>query len=138
MLQAKAFRMRQTDRDPDCHRVSFLVITYTVIGDNDSTDGQTIQRSYDVILVFGKVLGPWADIASRGRSAWIASPPGRDHAANHLSVIDDGVIRAIRGMVVGKAIILPVRGSRAFKKWWFTSVGVFPVDRAGGLLLKVL
>lgn len=57
-------------------------------------------------------------------------------AANHLAVIDDALLpltcpRMIHFM--GKAEYFEGKGVKgAFKKWWFTSVGVFPVDRSGG------
>ena len=57
-------------------------------------------------------------------------------AANHLSVIDDALLpmtcpRMIHFM--GKAEYFEGKGVKGkFKKWWFTSVGVFPVDRSGG------
>lgn len=57
-------------------------------------------------------------------------------AANHLAVIDDALLpmtcpRMIHFM--GKAEYFEGKGVKGkFKKWWFTSVGVFPVDRSGG------
>lgn len=57
-------------------------------------------------------------------------------AANHLAVIDDALLpltcpRMIHFM--GKAEYFEGKGFKGrFKKWWFTSVGVFPVDRSGG------
>ena len=57
-------------------------------------------------------------------------------AANHLAVIDDALLpmtcpRMIHFM--GKAEYFDGKGIKGrFKKWWFTSVGVFPVDRSGG------
>lgn len=57
-------------------------------------------------------------------------------AANHLAVIDDALLpltcpRMIHFM--GKAEYFEGKGLKGkFKKWWFSSVGVFPVDRAGG------
>lgn len=57
-------------------------------------------------------------------------------AANHLAVIDDALLpitspRKIRFM--GKSEYFTGKGFKGwFKKWWFTSVGVFPVDRSGG------
>ena len=57
-------------------------------------------------------------------------------AANHLAVIDDALLpitcpRMIHFM--GKAEYFEGKGLKGrFKKWWFTSVGVFPVDRSGG------
>ncbi|MCI2148057.1 lysophospholipid acyltransferase family protein [Bifidobacterium crudilactis] len=57
-------------------------------------------------------------------------------ASNHLAVIDDALLplsspRMIHFM--GKAEYFNGKGIKGrFKKWWFTSVGVFPVDRSGG------
>ncbi|NEG70134.1 lysophospholipid acyltransferase family protein [Bifidobacterium choloepi] len=57
-------------------------------------------------------------------------------AANHLAVIDDALLpmtcpRMIHFM--GKAEYFEGKGIKGkIKKWFFTSVGVFPVDRSGG------
>ncbi|AKV55333.1 1-acyl-sn-glycerol-3-phosphate acyltransferase [Bifidobacterium actinocoloniiforme DSM 22766] len=57
-------------------------------------------------------------------------------ASNHLAVIDDGLLpvacpRMIHFMA--KSEYFTGRGLKGrFKKWWFSSVGVFPVDRSGG------
>ena len=57
-------------------------------------------------------------------------------AANHLAAIDDGLLpitcpRMIHFM--GKAEYFEGKGIKGkLKKWWFESVGVFPVDRSGG------
>ncbi|KAA8831566.1 lysophospholipid acyltransferase family protein [Bifidobacterium tissieri] len=57
-------------------------------------------------------------------------------AANHLAVIDDALIPLTCPRMVhfmGKAEYFEGKGIKGkFKKWWFTSVGVFPVDRSGG------
>ncbi|TCD54839.1 1-acyl-sn-glycerol-3-phosphate acyltransferase [Alloscardovia theropitheci] len=57
-------------------------------------------------------------------------------AANHLAVIDDAVIPMTSPRMVhfmGKSDYFTGKGFKGwFKKWWFTSVGVFPVDRSGG------
>lgn len=57
-------------------------------------------------------------------------------AANHLAVIDDALIPITCPRMVhfmGKAEYFEGKGIKGkFKKWWFTSVGVFPVDRSGG------
>lgn len=57
-------------------------------------------------------------------------------AANHLAVIDDAIIPITCPRMVhfmGKAEYFEGKGIKGkFKKWWFTSVGVFPVDRSGG------
>ena len=57
-------------------------------------------------------------------------------AANHLAVIDDALIPITCPRMVhfmGKAEYFEGKGIKGkFKKWWFESVGVFPVDRSGG------
>ena len=56
-------------------------------------------------------------------------------AANHLAVIDDALPMTCPRMIhfMGKAEYFEGKGIKGrFKKWWFTSVGVFPVDRSGG------
>ena len=57
-------------------------------------------------------------------------------AANHLAVIDGALIPITCPRMVhfmGKAEYFEGKGIKGrFKKWWFTSVGVFPVDRSGG------
>ena len=57
-------------------------------------------------------------------------------AANHLAVIDDALIPITCPRMVhfmGKAEYFEGKGLKGrFKKWWFSSVGVFPVDRSGG------
>ena len=88
---------------------------------------------------FVKVLGPIA----RHRLGPTASglnnvprPGGAIIAANHLAVIDDALIPITCPRMVhfmGKAEYFEGKGLKGkFKKWWFTSVGVFPVDRSGG------
>ena len=88
---------------------------------------------------FVKTLGPIA------RRRFNPTAEGLEHipheggaiiAANHLAVIDDALLpmtcpRMIHFM--GKAEYFEGKGLKGrFKKWWFTSVGVFPVDRSGG------
>ena len=88
---------------------------------------------------FVKTLGPIA------RRRFNPTAEGLEHipheggsiiAANHLAVIDDALLpmtcpRMIHFM--GKAEYFEGKGIKGrFKKWWFTSVGVFPVDRSGG------
>lgn len=88
---------------------------------------------------FVKTLGPIA------RRRFNPTAEGLEHipheggaiiAANHLAVIDDALLpmtcpRMIHFM--GKAEYFEGKGVKGkFKKWWFTSVGVFPVDRSGG------
>ena len=57
-------------------------------------------------------------------------------AANHLAVIDDALLPITSPRMIhfmGKAEYFEGKGLKGrFKKWWFTSVGVFPVDRSGG------
>lgn len=57
-------------------------------------------------------------------------------ASNHLAVIDDALIPLTSPRMVhfmGKAEYFEGKGIKGrFKKWFFTSVGVFPVDREGG------
>lgn len=88
---------------------------------------------------FVKLLGPLARV-------WFhPSVEGTQHipqtgpviiASNHLAVIDDGLLpltcpRMIHFMA--KDEYFTGKGLKGrFKKWWFTSVGVFPVDRSGG------
>ena len=88
---------------------------------------------------FVKGLGPIA-IHRMGPTAKglenIPREGGAIIAANHLAVIDDALLpltcpRMIHFM--GKAEYFEGKGIKGkFKKWWFTSVGVFPVDRSGG------
>lgn len=88
---------------------------------------------------FVKTLGPIA------RRRFNPTAEGLEHipheggaiiAANHLAVIDDALLpmtcpRMIHFM--GKAEYFEGKGLKGrFKIWWFTSVGVFPVDRSGG------
>jgi 1-acyl-sn-glycerol-3-phosphate acyltransferase len=88
---------------------------------------------------FVKLLGPVA------RRRFHPTVEGTDNipehggaiiASNHLAVIDDALLpisspRMIRFM--GKAEYFNGKGIKGrLKKWWFTSVGVFPVDRSGG------
>ena len=76
-------------------------------------------------------LGP----SAQGREN-IPHEGGAIIAANHLAVIDAALLpltcpRMIHFM--GKAEYFEGKGIKGkFKKWWFTSVGVFPVDRSGG------
>ena len=93
----------------------------------------------NALLVFRKSLGPIA-IHRLGPTAQglenIPHEGGAIIAANHLAVIDDALLpltcpRMIHFM--GKAEYFEGKGIKGkFKKWWFTSVGVFPVDRSGG------
>ncbi|WEV72938.1 lysophospholipid acyltransferase family protein [Bifidobacterium sp. ESL0790] len=57
-------------------------------------------------------------------------------AANHLAVIDDALLPLTSPRMIhfmGKAEYFEGKGIKGrFIKWWFSSVGVFPVDRSGG------
>lgn len=87
----------------------------------------------NALLVFRKGLGPIA-IHRLGPTAQglenIPHEGGAIIAANHLAVIDDALLpltcpRMIHFM--GKAEYFEGKGIKGkFKKWWFTSVGVFP------------
>ncbi|PAU68519.1 acyl-phosphate glycerol 3-phosphate acyltransferase [Bifidobacterium italicum] len=88
---------------------------------------------------FVKTLGPIARRRFNPTAEGLANIPhegGAIIAANHLAVIDDALLpltcpRMIHFM--GKAEYFEGKGLKGrFKKWWFTSVGVFPVDRSGG------
>ena len=88
---------------------------------------------------FVKLLGPIARHRINPTTEGVHNIPrngGGIIAANHLAVIDDALLpltcpRMIHFM--GKAEYFEGKGLKGkFKKWWFTSVGVFPVDRSGG------
>lgn len=88
---------------------------------------------------FVKGLGPIARHRLKPTAKGVDCIPrqgGAIIAANHLAVIDDALLpltcpRMIHFM--GKAEYFEGKGFKGkFKKWWFTSVGVFPVDRSGG------
>lgn len=88
---------------------------------------------------FVKTLGPIARHRMHPTAVGLENIPrqgGGIIAANHLAVIDDALLpltcpRMIHFM--GKAEYFEGKGIKGrFKKWWFTSVGVFPVDRSGG------
>ena len=88
---------------------------------------------------FVKTLGRLAQMRFHVDAVGVDNIPrtgGAIIAANHLSVIDDGVIPITCPRMVhfmGKAEYFTGKGFKGwFKKWWFTSVGVFPVDRSGG------
>ena len=88
---------------------------------------------------FVKGLGPIA-IHRLGPTAkgleHIPHEGGAIIAANHLAVIDDALLPLTSPRMIhfmGKAEYFEGKGIKGrFKKWWFTSVGVFPVDRSGG------
>lgn len=88
---------------------------------------------------FVKLLGPLA------RHWFKPTPVGLENipktgaaiiASNHLAVIDDALLPLVSPRMIhfmGKAEYFNGHGIKGwFKKWWFTSVGVFPVDRSGG------
>ena len=88
---------------------------------------------------FMRTLGPVARHRFKPVAEGLQNSPrtgGGIIAANHLAVIDDALLpltcpRMIHFM--GKAEYFEGKGIKGkFKKWWFTSVGVFPVDRSGG------
>lgn len=88
---------------------------------------------------FVKVLGPIARHRLGPTASGLNNVPrtgGAIIAANHLAVIDDALIPITCPRMVhfmGKAEYFEGKGLKGmFKKWWFTSVGVFPVDRSGG------
>ncbi|KAA8826073.1 1-acyl-sn-glycerol-3-phosphate acyltransferase [Bifidobacterium reuteri] len=88
---------------------------------------------------FVKVFGPIARHHLGPTVSGLNNVPrtgGAIIAANHLAVIDDALIPITCPRMVhfmGKAEYFEGKGIKGkFKKWWFTSVGVFPVDRSGG------
>ena len=88
---------------------------------------------------FVKGLGPIAHHRLSPAVSGLNNVPregGAIIAANHLAVIDDALIPITCPRMVhfmGKAEYFEGKGIKGkFKKWWFTSVGVFPVDRSGG------
>ncbi|RSX55776.1 1-acyl-sn-glycerol-3-phosphate acyltransferase [Bifidobacterium dolichotidis] len=88
---------------------------------------------------FVKTLGPIARHRFKPEVEGLENIPqhgGAIIAANHLAVIDDGLLpltcpRMIHFM--GKSDYFEGKGLKGrLKKWFFTSAGVFPVDRSGG------
>lgn len=88
---------------------------------------------------FVRLLGPLARHRMQPTTEGLENIPrqgGAIIAANHLAVIDDALLpltcpRMIHFM--GKAEYFEGTGLRGrFLKWFFTSAGVFPVDRSGG------
>ncbi|RBP98204.1 1-acyl-sn-glycerol-3-phosphate acyltransferase [Bifidobacterium aemilianum] len=88
---------------------------------------------------FVKALGGVARMRMNPHAQGLENIPrtgGAIIAANHLAVIDDALLpltcpRMIHFM--GKAEYFEGKDIKGkFKKWWFSSVGVFPVDRSGG------
>lgn len=97
------------------------------------------ERNRMLYWFFVKGLGGIARMRIHPSAQGIQNIPkegGAIIAANHLAVIDDALLpltcpRMIHFM--GKAEYFEGKGLKGrFKKWWFTSVGVFPVDRSGG------
>ena len=87
---------------------------------------------------FVKGLGPIA-IHRLGPTAQglenIPHEGGAIIAANHLAVIDDALLPLTCPRMIhswARPNISKAKASRQIQEWWFTSVGVFPVDRSGG------
>ncbi len=88
---------------------------------------------------FVRTLGPLARWCMHPEAKGVENIPrtgGAIVAANHLAVIDDALLPLTSPRMIhfmGKAEYFEGHGIKGrFKKWWFTSVGVFPVDRSGG------
>ncbi|MFT8703927.1 lysophospholipid acyltransferase family protein [Bifidobacterium aquikefiricola] len=88
---------------------------------------------------FVKLIGPLARRRLHPEVSGLEHIPaqgGAIIASNHLAVIDDGLLPLVSPRMIhfmGKSEYFTGKGFKgAFKKWWFTSVGVFPVDRSGG------
>ncbi|MFT8638827.1 lysophospholipid acyltransferase family protein [Bifidobacterium sp.] len=88
---------------------------------------------------FVKLIGPFARRRLSPSVSGLENIPARGGAiiaSNHLAVIDDGLLPLVSPRMIhfmGKSEYFTGKGFKgAFKKWWFTSVGVFPVDRSGG------
>ena len=88
---------------------------------------------------FVKTLGPIAKLIFYPESEGVKNIPkngGAIIASNHLAVIDDAVIPMTCPRMVhfmGKSDYFTGKGFKGrIKKWFFTSVGVFPVDSSGG------
>ncbi|MFT8358489.1 lysophospholipid acyltransferase family protein [Bifidobacterium aquikefiri] len=88
---------------------------------------------------FVKLIGPFARRRLSPAVSGLEHIPaqgGAIIASNHLAVIDDGLLPLVSPRMIhfmGKSEYFTGKGFKgAFKKWWFTSVGVFPVDRSGG------
>lgn len=88
---------------------------------------------------FVRMLGPLARWRIHPEPRGVENIPTRGGAiiaANHLAVIDDALLPLTSPRMIhfmGKAEYFEGHGMKGrFKKWWFTSVGVFPVDRSGG------
>lgn len=88
---------------------------------------------------FVKLLGPIARFWFSPEVEGIENIPAQGPAiiaSNHLAVIDDGLLPIVSPRMIhfmAKDEYFTGTGIKGrFKKWWFTSVGVFPVDRSGG------
>lgn len=88
---------------------------------------------------FVKILGPIARLRMHPVAKGLNNIPRHGAAivaANHLAVIDDALLPLTSPRMIhfmGKAEYFEGKGIKGrFKKWWFSSVGVFPVDRSGG------
>lgn len=88
---------------------------------------------------FVKALGPIARWRMHPTGYGVENIPktgGAIIASNHLAVVDDALIPLTSPRMIhfmGKAEYFEGKGIKGrFIKWWFTSVGVFPVDRSGG------
>lgn len=88
---------------------------------------------------FVKLLGPLARAWFNPTVEGLENIPKKGAAiiaSNHLAVIDDALLPLVCPRMIhfmGKAEYFEGRGFKGwFKKWWFSSVGVFPVDRSGG------
>ena len=88
---------------------------------------------------FVKVFGPAVSLRIHPTAVGLENIPRTGPAivaANHLAVIDDALLPLTSPRMIhfmGKAEYFEGHGLKGrFKKWWFTSVGVFPVDRSGG------
>jgi 1-acyl-sn-glycerol-3-phosphate acyltransferase len=89
--------------------------------------------------VFTKTLGVLARIYFRAFTRGYKNVPSKGSviiASNHLAVIDSFILPSIvwrKIWFIGKKeYFRSATFSQRFQKWFFTSVSVYPVDRAGG------
>ena len=121
-------------------RVGILVLGHNVNSNQASAQVMASEGGSKVLYwFFVKVFGPIARLRLGPSVKGLNNIPrsgGAIIAANHLAVIDDALIPITCPRMVhfmGKAEYFEGKGIKGkFKKWWFTSVGVFPVDRSGG------